>query len=37
MSSNYDLDPIPPNKPCWPGILALLILALIVLSLLFNY
>ena len=36
MSSNYDLDPIT-SPPWWPGVVALVVLAAIILSILFNY
>ena len=36
MSSNYDLDPLT-SPPWWPGVVALVVLAAIILSILFNY
>jgi hypothetical protein len=34
--TNYDLDPLN-TPPWWPGVVALVVLAAIVLSIIFNY
>lgn len=36
MSSNYDTEPLPPTEPWWPGIVALLVLAAIILAIVFH-
>jgi len=33
MSTNYDMEPLPPTDPCWWAIVALIVLAACVLSL----
>lgn len=38
MSSNYDMEPIPPSPPWWPGLLGLLVIASVWIAyLLFKY
>lgn len=34
--TNYDLDPLN-TPPWWPGLVALVVLAAIILSIIFNY
>jgi len=36
MSGNYDYEP-PSSPPWWPGVIALIVLALIVLAIILNY
>jgi hypothetical protein len=36
VSSNYDMEPVN-TPPWWPGLVALVVLAAIILSIIFNY
>ena len=37
MSGNYDYEPFTTSPPWWPGVIALIVLALIVLAIILNY